>query len=40
MLGNLPGGERSGIGRGSGAVSTRRECIYERDTTNAVTLFV
>jgi hypothetical protein len=27
-------------GEGSGAVSTRRERVYERDTANAVTLFV
>ena len=40
ILGNLPGGERVARGEGSGAVSTRRERVYERDTANAVTLFV
>jgi hypothetical protein len=39
-LGNLSGGERVARGEGSGAVGTRRECVYERDAANAVTLFV
>ena len=35
-----PGDERRARGAGSGAVSTRWECVYGRDTASAVTLLV